>query len=149
MSSDPKSSDANSSSPSAEEDVPPYPWGLEGSDFERALEKRWDAEERRWNAHLKSYSSNVPNPAEREHVSPFIYTSDEDSSEEDHEEPVFLPPSTPERSQPRSSTGDPSLPTSQNLVLNLPAPGPGLPHQEHIGQSKKSEITRKGKEKLK
>ena len=149
MSSDPKTSDTNSSSPSAEEDVPPYPWGLEGSDFERALEKRWDAEERRWNAHLKSYSSNVPNPAEREHVSPFIYTSDEDSSEEDHEEPVFLPPSTPERSQPRSSTRDPSLPTSQNLVLNLPAPGPGLPHQEHIGQSKKSEIIRKGKEKLK
>ena len=149
MSSHPETSDPNSSSPSAEEDVPPYPWGLDGSDFERALENRWDAQERQWNAHRKGEPSNVPIPAERELVSPFIYTSDEDSSEEENEDPTFLPPSTPERSQPRSSKRDPSLPTSQNLVLDLPAPGPGLPHQEHIGQSKKTEIIRKGKEKLK
>lgn len=148
MSSNPETSDQHSSSPTSKEDVPPYPWGLENTDYERKMEKRWDAQERLWNAHRKGESSQVPNPAERELVSPFICTSDEESSEED-EEPTFLPPSTPERSQPRSSKRDPSLPTSPSLVLDLPAPEPGLLHQEYIGQSKKAEIIRKGKEKQK
>jgi hypothetical protein len=148
MSSNPETSDQHSSSPTLEEDVPPYPWGLEDSDYEREMENRWDAQERQWNAHMKSQLSHISNPAERELVSPFISTSDEESSEED-EEPTLLPPSTPERSQPRSSKRDPSLPTSPNLMLDLPAPEPGLLHQEHIGQSKKAEIIRKGKEKQK
>jgi hypothetical protein len=150
MSSNPETSDQNSSSSSSsEEDVPPYPWGLENSDYEREMERRWDVQERQWNVHRKGEPSHVPNTAERELVSPFICTSDEESSEEENEDPTFLPPSTPERSQPRSSKRDPSLPTSPNLVLDLPAPEPGLLHQEHIGQSKKAEIIRKGKEKLK
>jgi hypothetical protein len=148
MSSNPETSDQHSSSPTSEEDIPPYPWGLEGSDYEREMEKRMDAQERQWNAHMKAQLSLISNPAERDLVSPFICTSDEESSEED-EEPTFLPPSTPERSQPRSSKRDSSLPTSSNLVLDLPAPEPGLLHQEHIGQSKKAEIIRKGKEKQK
>jgi hypothetical protein len=97
---------------------------------------------------MKAQLSLVSNPAGRELVSPFICTSDEESSEED-EEPTFHPPSTPERSQPRISKRDPSLPTSSTLMINLPAPEPGLLHQEHIGQSKKAEIIRKGKEKQK
>jgi hypothetical protein len=148
MSSNPETSNQHSSSPNSEEDVPPYPWGLEGSDYERELKKRMDAQERRWDAHMKAQLSLISNPAGRELVSPFICTSDEESSEED-EEPTFLPPSTPERSQPRSSKRDPSLSTSSNLVMDLPAPEPGLLHQEHIGQSKKAEIIRKGKEKQK
>ena len=149
MSSNPKTSDQNSSSSSTGEDLPSYPWGLEHSDYEREMERRWDVQERQWNAHRKGEPSHVPNPAERELVSPFICTSDEESSEEENEDPTFLPPSTPERSQPRSNKRDPSLPTSPDLVLDLPAPEPGLPHQEHIGHNKKAEIIHKGKEKLK
>ena len=129
MSSPPKTSDPNSFSPSAEEDVPPYPWGFEGSDFERALENRWDAQERQWNAHLKGEQSNVPNPAERELVSPFIYTSDEDSSEEENEDPTFLLTSTPERSQPRSIKRDPSPPTSQTAHQSTSSPLPRPPYR--------------------
>ena len=113
------------------------------------MKKRWDVQERQWNAHRKGEPSHVPNPAERELVSPFICTSDEESSDEENEDPIFLPPSTPERSQPRSSKRDPSLPTSPDLVVDLPALEPGLQHQENIGQSKKAETIRKGKEKLK
>jgi hypothetical protein len=149
MSSNPETSDQHSSSPTSEEDVPPYPWGLVGSDYEREIEKRMDAQERQWNAHMKAQLSLISNSAERELVSPFISTSDDESSEEENEEPTFLPPSTPERSQPRTSKRDPSLPTSSTSVMNLPAPEPGLLHQEHIGQSKKAEIIRKGKEKQK
>jgi hypothetical protein len=148
MSSNPETSNQHSSSPNTKEDLPPYPWGLEGSNYERALKKRIDAQERRWDAHMKAQLSLISNPAGRELVSPFICTSDEESSEED-EEPIFHPPSTPERSQPRSSKRDPSLPTSLNMVSDLPAPEPGLLQQAHIGQSTKAEIIRKGKEKQK
>ena len=144
MSSPPVVKDPTSSSPSSslpEEDLPPYPWDLSDSDYEREMEKRWDAHERRWNAH-------VPVPAERELVSPFMVTSNEDSSEDEDEDPTFLPPSTPERSQPRSQKRDPSLPTSQNVVLSHPAPEPGLSYYEHIGQSKEAEVVRKGKGKM-
>ena len=141
MSSNPESSNHNHPSSSLDEDIPPYPWGLEGSAFDQAIEKRWDVQDRQWYAHL-------PVPAERDLVSPFIVTSDEDSSEDEDEDQVFLPPSTPERSQPRSQKRDPSLPTSQNVVLRHPAPEPGLAFHEHIGQSKKAEVVRKGKEEM-
>jgi hypothetical protein len=141
MSSNPETSNNNSSSSSIEEDIPTYPWGLEGSSFEQALENRWNAQDRQWNAH-------VPVPAERDLVSPFIVTSDEDSSDDEDEDPAFLPPSTPERSQPRSQKRDPSLPTSQNVMLKHPAPEPCLSHQENIGQAKESEVVRKGKEEM-
>ena len=147
MSSNPESSNQHSSVPTSEEEVPPYPWGLEGSDFEREIKNRWDVEDKKWNAYIEGESSRNTNPAEL--VSPFIWTSDEESSEEENEDPTFLPPSTPERSQPRSSKRDPSLPTSSNLMVDLPAPEPCLLHQEHIGQSNKAQITHKGKEKQK
>ena len=149
MSSNPKTADQNSSSSLSEEDVPPYPWGLEGAEYEKAVERRWDVQEAKWDAHIKGESSRASNPSERELVSPFIYTSDEESSEEENEDPTFLPPSTPERPQPRTNRRDPSLPTSSNMVMDHPAPEPGLPQQEHIGQSRKVEITHKGKGKLK
>lgn len=41
---DQTSSSLSSSSP--EEDLPPYPWELSDSDYEREMEKRWDAHER-------------------------------------------------------------------------------------------------------
>jgi hypothetical protein len=141
MSLNPETSNNNSSSSSIEEDIPTYPWELEGSSFEQALENLWKAQERQWNAH-------VPVPAERDLVSPFIVTSDEDSSDDEDEDPAFLPPSTPERSQPRSQKRDPSLPTSQNVVLRHPAPEPGFSHHEYIGQTKESEVVRKGKEEM-
>jgi hypothetical protein len=149
MYSPPEVKDPTSSSPSSpEEDLPPYPWDLSDSDYEREMEKRWDAHERRWNAHIRGESSHVPVPAERELVSPFIVTSDEDSSEDEDEDPAFLPPSTPERSQLRTRKRDPSLPTSQNVVLSHPAPEPGLSYHEHIGQSKEAEVVRKDKGKM-
>ena len=46
MASNPETSDQNSSSSSLEEYLPPYPWELEGSDYEREMEKWWDAHER-------------------------------------------------------------------------------------------------------
>jgi hypothetical protein len=141
MSSNPETSNNNSSSSSIEEDIPPYPWDLKGSAFVHALENRWDAQDRQRNVH-------IPIPAERDLVSPFIVTSDEDSSEDEDEDPTFLPPSTPERSQPRSQKRDPSLPTSQSVVLRHPAPEPGLSHHEYIGQTKESEVVRKGKEEM-
>lgn len=73
MSSNPETSNQHSSSSSVEEDIPPYPLDLEGAAFEQALENRWVAQDRQWNVH-------VPVPAERDLVSPFIVTSDEDSS---------------------------------------------------------------------
>ena len=129
------------SSSSSEEDLPPYPWELEGSEYEREME-------RRWNAHDRGESSHVPIPAERQLVSPFIFTSDEDSSENEDKDPTFLPPSTPERSQPRPRKRNPSLPSSRNVVLDLPSPGPGLSYHGHIGQSKEAEVVRKGKGKM-
>jgi hypothetical protein len=149
MSSDSETSDQHSSSLTSEDDIPPYPWGLEGSDYERGIERRMDAQERQWNAHLTSQRNLISNPAGRELVSPFISTSDDESSEEEHEEPTFLPPSTPERSQPRTGKRDPSLPTSSSMVMQHPASEPGLQHQGHIGQTQRGEILHKGKEKQK
>lgn len=63
MSSNPEIIDLTSSSPSSsspEEDLPPYPWELSDSDYEREMERRWDAHERRWNAHKKGEPSHVP-----------------------------------------------------------------------------------------
>ena len=144
MSSKPEIIDPTTLSPSSstsEEDLPPYPWELEGSEYEREME-------RRWNAHDRGESNHVPIPTERQLVSPFIMSSDEDSSEDEDEDPTFLPPSTPERSQPRTRKRNLSLPTSQNMVLSLPAPGPGLSYHGHNGQSKEAAVVRKGKGKM-
>lgn len=89
MSSKPEIFDLTSSSSS--EDLPPYPSEIDDSDYAREMERRWNAQER-------GEPSHVPNPAERQNVSPFIFTSDEDSSEDEDEDPTFFPPSTPERS---------------------------------------------------
>jgi hypothetical protein len=144
MSSKPEIIDLTSSTPfssSSEEDLPPYPWELDDSDYEREME-------RRWNAHERGESSHVPVPAEKELVSPFIFTFDKDSLEDEDEDPTFLPPSTPERSQPRPRKRNPFLPTSRNVVLGLPAPGPGLSYHGHKGKGKKAEMVGKGKGKM-
>ena len=140
MSSNPKIIDltSSSSSSSSSEDLPPYPSEIDDSEYEREMERQWNARER-------GEPSQVPIPAER---SPFIFTSDEDSSEDEDEDPTFLPPSTPERSQPRPRKKNPSLPSSQSMVLDLPASEPGSSYHEHIGQSKEAEVVRKGKGKM-
>ena len=74
-----------------------------------------------------SDSSDDPNPwvpypaSDRDLVSPFLFTSDEESSEDEYEDPSFLPPSTPERPQGRSRKTNPPLPKSREVVLGLPA----------------------------
>ena len=128
-------------SPSSSEDPANIPSDLDDSDAERELERRWNALER-------GEPSNAPIPAERQYVSPFIFTSDEDSSEDEDEDPSFLPPSTPERSQPRPRKRNPSLPTSRGVVLGLPAPGSGASYHGHRGKGKKAEVVGKGKGKM-
>ena len=54
-----------------------------------------------WKKHDVGEPSEAPIPADRVYVSPFLFTSDEESSEDEDEDPTFIPPSTPERSQPR------------------------------------------------
>jgi hypothetical protein len=143
MSSKPEIIDLTSStsSSSSSEDIPPYPSDLDDSDAARELERQWNALE-------MGEPSNAPIPAERQYVSPFIFTSDEDSSEDEDEGPSFLPPSTPERSQPRPRKRNPSLPTSRDVVLGLPAPESGASYHGHRGKSKEAEVVGKGKRKV-
>jgi hypothetical protein len=142
MSSKPEIIDlTSSSSSSSSEDLPPYPSEIDDSDYKREME-------RRWNAHERGEPSHVPNPAERQNVSPFAFTSDEDSSEDEDEDPSFLPPSTPERSQPRPRKRNPSLPTSRDVVLGLPAPEAGASNRAHRGKGKEAEVVGKGKGKV-
>ena len=137
MSSKPEIIDLTSSS-SSSEDLPPYPSEIDDSEYEREMERQWNARE-------KGELSQVPIPAER---SPFIFTSDEDSSEDEDEDPTFLPPSTPDRSQPRPRKRNPSLPTSRGVVLGLPAPASGPSLQGHKGKGKEAEVVGKGKGKM-
>ena len=104
--------------------------------------------ERLWIAPERGEPSQVPIHAERQYVSPFAFTSDEDSSEDEDEDPTFLPPSTPERSHPRPRKRNPSLPTSRDVVLGLPAPESGAPFHGHRGKGKKAEVVGKGKGKM-
>ena len=60
-------------------------------------------------------------PSDREQVSPFLFTSEDESSEDEYEDPSYLPPSTPERPQPRSRKSNLSLPRSREVVLGLPS----------------------------
>lgn len=101
-----KKHDVNPLSPSPSEDTANVPSDLDGSNAARELEKRWNALERGEaskapNPSLSSESSEDPNPwipyqpPPRELVSPFICTS---SDEEDDDE-LYQPPSTPERPQ--------------------------------------------------
>ena len=142
MSSNPEIIDlTTSSSSSSSEDLPPYPSEIDDSDYAREMERRWNAQERGEPIH-------VPNPAERQYVSPFVFTSDEDSSEDEDEDPTFLPPSTPERSQPRPRKRNPSLPTSRSVVLGLPAPESGPSYHGYKGKGKEAEAVGKGKGKM-
>jgi hypothetical protein len=97
-------------SPTPSEDPANIPSDLDDLDAERELERRWNALER-------GEPSNAPIPAERQYVSPFVFTSDEEPSEDEDEDPSFLPPSTSERSQPRPRKSNPSLPTSRGLCV--------------------------------
>ena len=128
---------SSSSSSSSSEDLPLYPSEID-SEYEREMERRWNALER-------GEPSHVPNPAERQYVSPFTFTSDEDSSEDEDEDPTFLPPSTPERSQPRPRKRNPYLLTSRDVVLGRPAPEAGASNRGHRGKGKEVEVVGKGK----
>jgi hypothetical protein len=136
-----KNPDVKPSSPSPSEDPANIPSDLDDSDAERELEKRWNALER-------GEPSHAPIPAERQYVSPFIFTSDEEYSEDEDEDPLFIPPSTPERSQPRPRKFNASLPTSREVVLGLPAPGSGASYHGHRGKGKEAEVMGKGKRKV-
>ena len=87
---------SSTSSSSSSEDLPPYPSEFDDSDYARELERQWNALER-------GEPSNAPIPAERQYVSPFIFTSDEDSSEDEDEDPTFLPP--PHKRDPNPGQG--------------------------------------------
>jgi hypothetical protein len=143
MSSQPEIIDltSSSSSSSSSEDLLPHPSEIDDSDYAREMERQWNARE-------MGEPSHIPNPAKRQYISPFIFTSDEDSSDDEDEDPSFLPPSTPERSQPRPRKRNPSLPTSQNVVLGLPAPESGSSDQGHKGKGKETEVVGKGKGKI-
>ena len=143
MSSNPETSNHNSSSSSIEEDIPPYPWGLEGSAFQQALENRWDAQDRKWNAH-------VPFPAERDLVSPFIDTSDEEDDDEDDD--LYNPnmPDKPQSSCPRRSRRrrlNPPLPAARKIVLGLPCIQRQIVSSSNI-KGKEKAIEGKGKAKV-
>ena len=92
--------------------------------------------------------SDAPIPADREYVSHFLFTSDEESSEDEDEDPSFIPPSTPERSQPRPRKSNPSLPKSREVVIGLPTPGSGASYHGRRGKGKEAEVMGKGKGKV-
>ena len=60
-------------------------------------------------------------PSGRELVSPFVFTSDEESSEDEYGDPTFVPPSTPERPQTRPGRSNPQHPKDREVVIGLPA----------------------------
>ena len=69
-------------------------------------------------------------------VSPFLCTSDEESSEDEYGDPIFAPPSTPERPQSRPRRSNPQLPKTREVVVGLPASQSGVSHQGSRGKSK-------------
>jgi hypothetical protein len=136
-----KNHDVKPPSPSPIEDPTNVPSDLDDSDAEREREKMWNALER-------GEPSEASIPAERQYVSPFIWTSDEESLEDEDEDPSFIPPSTPERSQPRPRKSNPSLPKSRDVVIGLPAPGSGASYHGSRGKGKEAEVMCKGKRKV-
>jgi hypothetical protein len=78
----------------------------------------------------------------------FVFTSDEESSEYEDEDLTFIPHSTPERSQPRPRKSNPSLPTSREVVIGLPASGSGASYHGSRGKGKEAEVKGKGKGKV-
>lgn len=75
-------------------------------------------------------------PSERELVSPFLCTSDEESSEDDYDDPSFMPPSTPERPQTRPRMSNPQLPYKREVVLGLPSSQSGVSYPGCRGKGK-------------
>jgi hypothetical protein len=136
-----KNPDVKPPSPSPSEDLANIPSDLDDSDAERELEIRWNALD-------IGEPNHAPIPAERQYVSPFVFTSDEESSEVEDEDPSFIPPSTPERSQPRPRKSNPSIPTSRDVVIGLPAPGSGASYHGRRGKGKEAEVMGKGKGKV-
>ena len=69
-------------------------------------------------------------PSDRELVSPFLFTSDEESSEDEYGDPTFLPPSTPERPQNRPTRSNPQQSKDREVVLGLSAMKNGVSAEE-------------------
>ena len=91
--------------------------------------------------------SQPPIP-EQEYDFPLLSSSDDDSSENENEDPTFVPPSIHKRSQSRPRKSNPSLPKSREVVIGLPAPGSGASYHGSRGKSKDVEVKGKGKEKV-
>ena len=126
---------------------------------EQAKKKKHDvgASSRGPNPAGSSESSEDPNPwipyqsPPRELVSPFIWTS----SDEDEDDDLYHPPSTPERpqssrprplSRPRKS--NPPLPEAREVVIGLPCPQQYETFTRNKGKTKVAEVTGKGKGKV-
>jgi hypothetical protein len=153
--------DANPPSPSPSEDPANVPYDLDDSDAARELERRWNALERGEasrapNPAVSSESSEDPNPwipyqpPLRELVSPFIYTSSDE--DEDENDALYIPPSTPERpqspcprrpSRPRKS--NPPLPKTREVVIGLPCPQQQELFTRNKGNEKMDDVKGKGK----
>ena len=69
-------------------------------------------------------------------VSPFLFTSDEESSKDEDEDPSFIPPSTPERPQSRPRRSNPPLPYKREVVMGLPASQSGVSYPGCRGKDK-------------
>ena len=69
-------------------------------------------------------------PSDRELVSHFLFTSDEESSEDEYGDPTFLPPSTPKRPQNRPRRSNPQHPKDREVVLGLTARKNGVSAEE-------------------
>ena len=157
-----KKHDVNPPSPSPSEDPANVPSDLDDSDAARELKKRWNELERGGssrapNPSLCSESSEDPNPwipyqpPPRELVSPFIWTS---SDEEDDDE-LYQPPSTPERPQssrprppPRQRRSNPPLPRAREVVIGLPCPQQQEIFTKNKGKEKIADVKGKGKRKV-
>ena len=73
---------------------------------------------------------------DKELVSPFLCTSDEESSDDEDKDPPFFPSSTLERSQSRSRMTKKPIPKSRELVVGDPAPKTGVSYHGSRGKDK-------------
>jgi hypothetical protein len=69
-------------------------------------------------------------------VSPFLFTSDDESSEDEDKDPSFIPPSTPERHQSRHRRSNPQLQNKREVVLGLPSSLSGVSYPGCRGKGK-------------
>lgn len=128
-----KKHDVPAPSSSSSEDLPPYPSEIDDPEYQREMERRWNALER---------ANRVPNPDK----SLFIFTS---SDEEDDENDALYNPTTPEKPQSSRLRGrkvNPPLPKTRKIVMGLPCPQwQGIFNIYNKGKEKTVEGKGKGK----